>query len=274
MNTSINLICTDFDGTIFAEFEHRPIPDVLVKQIAEFQQAGGKWIINTGRDLSSLLESLGRSRVSIHPDYLVVVERDIYVHNGASYDGFRRWNDACLADHNNLFAHVRSKVPDLSTWITNRHRATLYEDAFSPFCLIAESNEEADSIHVFLEEFAAQIPGLSVVRNDVYMRFCHSTYNKGTALSEICRMLGVSAKETFVAGDHFNDLPMLQRKRAAWLAAPANAIAEVQETVREQGGYVSPFSAGDGVADALRQCLTNGLSETGATPSRSGIEQV
>ena len=255
MKAPIKVICTDFDGTVFAEFEHRPIPDRLVDQIRALQSEGAKWIINTGRDLSSLMEALGRSHVPVQPDYLVLVEREIYVHNGSSYRGLRRWNDSCLTEHNHLFRQVRLEVPSLTSWIASNHNATIYEDAFSPFCLIAESNEAANSIHEFLEDFASQIPCLSVVRNDVYMRFSHSSYNKGTALSEICELLGVPSTDTFAAGDHFNDLPMLKRHRAAWLAAPANAIDNVKDAVRDQGGYISHLNIGDGVSDALEWCL-------------------
>lgn len=260
MSIPIQVICTDFDGTVFAEFESRPIPDCLVEQIATLQAQGVKWIINTGRDLSGLLEALGRSHISIQPDYLVLVEREIYVHDGSAYRGLSHWNEACQADHDRLFRKVRREVPRLSEWVEHNCRATLYEDAFSPLCLIAESNADADRSHAFLEEFASQIPCLSVMRNDVYMRFCHSSYHKGTALSEICGILGVPATATFAAGDHFNDLPMLQRRRAGWLAAPANAVPAVQELIREQGGYLSPRMAGEGVADALQWCLRTARS--------------
>lgn len=255
LNPPIQAICTDFDGTVFAEFEPRPIPDGLVDQIARLQAGGARWIISTGRDLSSLMEALGRSHISIQPDYLVLVEREIYVHDRASYRGLHRWNDTCLSEHNHLFRQVRKEVPALTAWITRNYKATIYEDAFSPFCLIAESAVDADEIHGFLEDFATQIPCLAVVRNDVYMRFSHSSYNKGTALSEICENLRVRPEKTFVAGDHFNDLPMLQRQRAAWLAAPANAVSLVKEQVRSQGGYISEARMGEGVSEALDWCL-------------------
>jgi len=258
MKNPIKVVCTDFDGTVFAEFEHRPIPDCLVEQIGQLQAQGAKWVINTGRDLSGLMEALGRSHIPIQPDYLVLVEREIYVHNGASYRGLQRWNDACQTEHNHLFRQVRLEVPSLTTWIASNHNATIYNDAFSPFCLIAESNDEADRIHEFLEDFASQIPCLSVVRNDIYMRFSHSSYNKGSALSEICEILGVPARETFAAGDHYNDLPMLQRHHAAWLAAPANAVPAVKKAVRDQGGYISGLEMGEGVSDALERCLQEG----------------
>ena len=72
----IKLISTDFDGTLFAEFENPPIPEGLQQQIHDLQARGVKWVINTGRDMSSLMESLGRAHLAIKPDYLVLVEPD------------------------------------------------------------------------------------------------------------------------------------------------------------------------------------------------------
>jgi len=48
---------------------------------------------------------------------------------------------------------------------------------------------------------------------------------------------------------------MLSLDHARWLAAPANAIAAVQNSVRRQNGYVSQWSHGQGVADGLEFCL-------------------
>lgn len=266
MPTSIQIICTDFDGTVFAEFEPHPISPSFVRQIQELQAEGVKWIVNTGRDLSSLLEALGRTHIPVHPDYLVLVEREIYVFKGSSYQSLRYWNDNCRFEHDLLFRQVRQVVPELRQWISQQYRATIYEDAFSPFCLIAESNDEANELHAYLEDFALQIPCLAVVRNDVYLRFCHTSYNKGAALAEIREILGVAPDETFVAGDHFNDLPMLQSQRAVWLSAPSNAIHEVKAQVREQGGHVSEHAFGDGVSDGLQWCLER--TSSGPLPAR------
>jgi hypothetical protein len=94
-----------------------------------------------------------------------------------------------------------------------------------------------------------------VVRNDVYARFSHRDFNKGSALGEIGRLLQVSSDDTFAAGDHLNDLPMLSRDHARWLAAPDNAVEAVKKAVRRQNGYVSQLSHGHGVADGLEFCL-------------------
>src|SRR2546430_2719595 len=205
----IKLISTDFDGTLHADFEDPPVPHDLQALIADLQRQGAKWVINTGRDLSSVMEGIARARLTIRPDYLVVVERDIYLHQAPQYLASEEWNQGCKLAHKELFARVAVDVPMLVDWVNKRFSATLYEDDFSPFCMIAESNEDADAIQVFLESYVAQIPQLTLVRNDVYARFSHAGYNKGTALAEIGRQLGVDAGEIFAAGDHLNDLPML-----------------------------------------------------------------
>src|SRR6266478_1443497 len=107
MSLPIKLISTDFDGTLFAEFENPPIPDVLQRVIADLQAKGAKWAINTGRDMSSLMESLGRAGIRIEPDYLILVEREIYVHQESVYVGLEQWNSACATAHAELFARVR-----------------------------------------------------------------------------------------------------------------------------------------------------------------------
>jgi len=251
MSLPIKIISTDFDGTFFAEFENPPVPRELQRLIGQLQQAGTKWLINTGRDLSSLLESMARAHLSVRPDYLVVVEREIYVHEKSQYVGWEDWNRTCAQAHAELFARVRADLPQLVGWVNERFDASVYEDSYSPFCLIAEDNKDADVIHEYLEAYCAQVPRLTVVRNDVYARFSHEAYSKGTALSEIARRLGVSRDYILAAGDHLNDLPMLSREHARWLVAPSNAIELVKQTVRRQEGFVSDEPHGYGVARGL-----------------------
>jgi hydroxymethylpyrimidine pyrophosphatase-like HAD family hydrolase len=260
MNLPIKLISTDFDGTLFAEFENPPIPERLQQLIGDLQARGAKWAINTGREMSSLMEALARAKIAVEPDYLVLVEREIHQHQDSRYVALEDWNSACARAHAELFARVLPYLPDIIAWISARFHAQIYDDAYSPFCLIAGNNGDADVIHKYLNEYARKIPHLAVVRNDVYARFCHVAYNKGTALAELTRRLGLSCEDVFATGDHLNDLPMLSRSYARWLAAPANAVFEVKDAVRRQEGFVSELPCGHGVADALAFCL--------AAPSR------
>jgi len=152
MHQKIKLISTDFDGTLFAEFENPPIPIELQAQIGELQARGVKWVINTGRDMSSLMEALGRAGISIEPDYLVLVEREIHFHQDSQYVGLEEWNGACTRAHAELFGRVQQDLPEIVSWINARFHARIYEDSYSPFCLIAGNNLDADAVHAYLTE--------------------------------------------------------------------------------------------------------------------------
>jgi hypothetical protein len=255
MNLPIRLISTDFDGTLHADCENPPVPHDLQELIGGLQREGAKWVINTGRDLSSVMEGIARARLTIRPDYLVVVEREIYLEDESQYLPCVPWNDSCREAHADLFKRVRVDVPRLIDWVHKRFSATLYEDAYSPFCLIANSNDDADAIHAYLEAYSAEVPNLSVVRNDVYARFSHTSFNKGTALAEIARQLGIAREHVFAAGDHLNDIPMLCGDYAGCLVAPDNAIGVIKELVRKQNGYISHQPWGHGVARGLEHYL-------------------
>lgn len=258
----IKLLSTDFDGTVFAEFEQPPVPRKLQELIASLQARGVCWVINTGRDMAALMESLGRSHLTVRPDYLVLVEREIYQHDHGRYVSVDPWNQRCREDHRQLFQGVRRDLPALIHWIRQRFDATLYEDAYSPLCMIAANSQEADAIVGHLEAYARSVPGLTLVRNDVYARFSHAAYSKGTALGEIQRLLQLDPESTVAAGDHFNDLPMLSRQHAHHLLAPANAIEPVRQAVLSQGGYVSQAVVGQGVLEGLRRILNATESTT------------
>jgi HAD superfamily hydrolase (TIGR01484 family) len=255
MNLPIQLLSTDFDGTLHAEYENPPVPEDLQYLLAELQSKGLSWVINTGRDLSSLMETLGRAQLTIWPDYVVTVEREIHCRNGGQYVPIQEWNGRCQAAHEQLFTRVRADVPRLTQWVKSRFRATIYEDAFSPFCLIAGNNPEADAILAYVEEYCRTVPNLTVVRNDVYARLSHSDFNKGSALGEVGRRLRITPAQTVAAGDHFNDLPMLSTRYARYLIAPANAVPAVKDAVRRQGGHVSEECFGHGVAQGVRSLL-------------------
>src|SRR3954453_2103511 len=103
----LKLISTDFDGTLHADIEDPPVPHDLQALIGDLQRQGAKWIINTGRDLSSVMEGIARARLSIRPDYLVVVEREIYLQDQSQYLSCTSWNDECHQAHAELFRKVR-----------------------------------------------------------------------------------------------------------------------------------------------------------------------
>lgn len=255
MRASIRLVVTDFDGTIFNEFESPPVPIPFQEQIRQMQSTGCQWIVATGRDMSSLMEAIGRARLKVEPDWVVLVEREIYRRQGAQFIPVQPWNEQCSSVHAELFAQIAGDIPQLLIHINANHNAVVYSDRYSPICVIGENNHEADRVYQFLCDYARQVPHLTVVRNDVYMRFAHEAFNKGSAVDHIRSLLRVPPEEVFIAGDHLNDIPMLQPAYGRCLAAPANAIPEVKSHVLAHGGYISCLPAGLGTHDALMRYL-------------------
>ena len=61
----------------------------------------------------------------------------------------------------------------------------------------------------------------------------------------------IPADSVFAAGDHFNDISMLDGSYAKMIACPANAIDPVKELVRCSQGYIAERCWADGIAEAV-----------------------
>ena len=245
------ILSTDFDGTIHEDFGHSPIPTAFWDRLQLLRTAGVVWVINTGRDLTSLMESMGRAHSPFMPDYVVAVEREIYRHSGGHFEPVEPWNTRCHADHREAFQRHAASIRQLMQTIEQEHDATLYDDVWSPLCVIARSNRQMDEIQVILEVFCQQAKELAVVRNDVYVRLSHRHYSKGTALQEIQLLTGIPPERTLAAGDHLNDLSMLRPEIARYLVTPANGISVIRKQVLAGGGYVASENAGLGTLEGL-----------------------
>src|SRR5262249_58625750 len=121
--------------------------------------------------------------------------------------------------------------------------------------LRAESDQEMDRIVQFIERARKKEPKLNYQRNTIYPRFCHADYHKGAALLELARLIDIPRENIFAAGDHHNDISMLNGDVAGMPACPANAIEEVKAAVRSAGGYIAQRQHGARVHEALKYFL-------------------
>ena len=145
-------------------------------------------------------------------------------------------------------ADVLAEVVD---FVNQKTKARIIYEPDGLAGLIAASEEEMDRVTEFIEEARQKQPKFNYQRNTVYLRFCHADYHKGAALAELARLIQIPRENIFAAGDHHNDISMLDGEVAAMPACPANAIREVKEAVRAAGGYVAGREHGAGVYDAL-----------------------
>ena len=249
----IKLLSTDFDGTLVDHAARPPVQPALFDALRELRREGVIWAINTGRELAHIDEGLRDFGFPLEPDYVLTSEREVFHRGpGGDWQDFGDWNERCYRAHDELFAAADSLLGDVRTFLAREVKAHPIYDGRRMVGLAAASDAEMDRVCEFLDRERARVPGFNYHRNSIYVRFSHEDYSKGTALAELGRLLQIGPDEIFAAGDHFNDLPMLDGLHAHWVACPANAGAEVKKVVSSAGGYVAAAECSGGVVEALR----------------------
>lgn len=256
MSSKIQLLSTDFDGTLVSHASDPVFDRDCMELIRELQQAGAIWAINTGRSVGLLEEGLEDFAFPLQPDFILTSERDVFRPSERGWEPYGDWNERCARAHAELYDSASSLLAEVVDFIGRKTKAQLIYEAEEPAGLIASSEEEMDRVTQFIDRARQKQPKLHYQRNTVYLRFCHADYHKGAALAELSRLTEVSRETVFAAGDHHNDLSMLDGRYAALPACPANAIDEVKEAVRRAGGCVAEKEFGAGVHEALRHFLS------------------
>ncbi len=249
----IQLLSTDFDGTLIGHpSDGRCCPD-LADALAAFKRAGGQWAVNTGRSLDHALEGLAIFSAPVPPDYLLTNEREVFHRDGADrWVDFGDWNRICRARHAELFSRSRGIFDRILSHVDDSPDVTIIRESGDPVGLVTSDESIMDEVVGRLCAVRAEFPDFNYQRNTIYLRFCHADYHKGSALGELSRLIGLRRHQVFAAGDHFNDLPMLDGAYAGKVACPANAIAQVRAAVRRNGGCVAAAKWGSGIAEAMR----------------------
>ncbi len=250
----IRLLSTDFDGTIVSRVSEPVLDRRCIKLIREMQNAGAVWAINTGRSVDLLESGLADFAFPIRPDFILTSERDVFRpgQNGDKWEAFGDWNERCAREHAELFNSAQSVLAEVVDFVSQKTKARLIYHSEGLEGLVATDDEEMNRITEFIERARTKEPKFNYQRNTVYLRFCHADYHKGAALAELSRLIDIPRENIFAAGDHHNDISMLDGRIAAMPSCPANAIDEVKNAVRAAGGYVAQREHGAGVYDALR----------------------
>lgn len=247
----MHLLSTDFDGTLTTHHLDGRCSPAFADILLQHKASGGVWAVNTGRGVEHAIEGVTQFRAPVRPDFLLTNEREIFC---SARDGrwtpHREWNDLCHLRHSELYERAKSLIRQIQAWAADEPDVTVIEEHGIVSGILTPTEEAMTGVAEFLDRESAAVPDFSYQRNTVYVRFCHRDYHKGTSLGELSRMLGIDRSSVLAAGDHFNDIPMLDGRYAAWTCCPSNAIPEVREVVLAAGGHVADKPAGDGVAEA------------------------
>ena len=257
MDRKIRLISTDFDGTLVAHDNDPVLDSGCIELIGQLQRDGALWTINTGRSVELLESGLLDFEFPIRPDFILTSERDVFrpSRNGGKWEPFGDWNDRCAQAHAELFNSAQSVLTEIIDFVNRDTKARVIYLGAAAEGVVATSEEEMDRITEFVEQVRTRQPEFNYQRNTIYLRFCHADYHKGAALAELSRLINIPREEIFAAGDHHNDVSMLDGRFAAMPTCPANAIDPVKDTVRSARGYVAEREFGAGVREALLHFL-------------------
>ena len=249
----IRLLSTDFDGTLVDHSAVPPVDPLLFSVLEALRGKGVHWAINTGRDLHFVDDGLREFAFPIEPDFVLTAEREVFHRGpGGEWRDFGDWNQRCYRAHDELFEKSSGLLSDIERFVEQEAvEANLIWEGGRLVGMAAQDEPEMDRICMFLERERVRVPGFAYMRNTIWVRFCHEAYSKGTALGELGRLTGIGRDEIFAAGDHYNDLPMLDGVYARWVCCPANSVPVVQETIRRVGGYVAQRRCSSGVVEAL-----------------------
>jgi len=255
MPVKIQLLSTDFDGTLVSHASDPVFDRDCMQLIAELQRGGAIWAINTGRSVGLLEEGLEDFAFPMLPDFILTSERDVFRPTQHGWEPYGDWNARCAQAHAELYDSASSILAEVVDFVSRRTKARVIYESDAVAGLIASSEEEMDRLAKFIDQAKAHEPKFHYQRNTVYLRFCHADYHKGAALAELSRLTEIPREAIFAAGDHHNDISMLDGRYAAYPSCPANAIEEVKTAVRHAGGRVAEKEFGGGVHEALQYFL-------------------
>jgi HAD superfamily hydrolase (TIGR01484 family) len=253
-DSSILLLSTDFDGTLVDHEGNPPVSPELFAALEALRAKGVLWAVNTGRVLWHIEAGLHEFKFPISPDYVLTSERELFHRDpSGKWVDYGDWNQRCAADHDALFQQASPLLADIHARFDAVPWAHFEYDGERMVGIVTESDAQMDDVCAFLENERLRIPGFNFMRNTVYLRFCHEAYSKGTALGELTRLIGMERQNIFAAGDHYNDISMLDGRFAKWVTCPGNACEPVKRLVRNAGGYVAEGTASFGIVEALKR---------------------
>lgn len=249
------LICTDFDGTLTSH-EHAPLASEFFEQIEELRRHRPViWVVNTGRNWDSLVEGIESRNMPIWPDWAIVIERHIYEIKKQKPFGLKEWNQQCDSSHNKLFKQEEKIFKAIRDEFENDDTVEFIanDEGGAPIGLFVRNEKRADEVHVFLNTWLRpEKTDLMCMRNAIWFRFSHRNFHKGSSLETLCKHLELEPRHCFAAGDHHNDIHMLDRRYAHHLTCPGNAVPAVKEHLLTQpGSYIAEKKHELGVLEAL-----------------------
>lgn len=253
------ILCFDFDGTLVHPQSDPVFHPGLGQMIQMLRAQGAAWVVNTGRSLAQTIEGLAQHGIYMEPDYIIAQECDIYKPGFFSrWTDFGPWNRQARRAHERFVKDHQASLTAIRQMVETQTKASFITGEDGAVGIVGTHDAEMDAICAYIDSHVRQFPDIGYQRNSIYLRFSHSGYSKGTALSELSRLLGLTSAACFAAGDNYNDLSMLDPHHARMIACPGNALDPIKHVVHSRGGYVATKTASEGMMQALTHFFGGG----------------
>jgi len=247
------ILSFDFDGTLLAPESEPAVDSHFFEMMKQLRERGWIWGINTGRSEGQMKQGFMEGEFPFLPDFLVARERELFTPGEfGRWMPVTEWNKQMEKDHKKFFRKMKKPIYRVKKFVDRETKANWVEESEGAVGVIASDEAEMAEICRVIDEEVLQFPILGYLRNSIYLRFSHKDYHKGSSLAEVARRTGVGPASIFAVGDGHNDLEMLDRQYAHYIACPNNAHNDIKERVKAQGGYVAKERGSKGVIEALR----------------------
>lgn len=252
--SGIRLIVTDLDGTLISNPSEFPLYADFRKKMNELRKEEGvTWAICTGRALSSFRSFFSPMRLmEIAPDFVIIRHAYIYSVGKTIYVPHVFWNLHIFYLIWNSESYIRETLSEwddmmrcfpsgMTSVFRGKRRLWMRFD----------SEDAAAKVEDTLKQRAANLRFLQIFRRKLEVDVRAIPFTKGLAVSELAQHLGIDSANILTIGDGHNDISMLDPKVAGMTGCPANARAEVMQTVHDARGHIARKEGLHGLIEIL-----------------------
>ncbi len=242
------LVVSDMDGTLLTP-DMRLLP-ANIEAIRLFRAMGGHFTVATGRTPAS---------VELYPQLCALLDPVITCGGGVIYDTAKheilRYSTLPPTAVRKVLHEVQQNFPQVGIMVSGDD-LRLYKLASSPNLqrliedeqmtyferpldnlpehwikvLFAAEPKELEKLDAYIAEHS--YPGMQFLHTgEYYFEVMPQGVSKGSALAQLCELLGIPADNTYAIGDYYNDIALM--RSAGCAVAVSNAPIDVQEVANE-----------------------------------------
>jgi len=254
--SAITVVCLDFDGTIMRYDPTEHFHPEIIGALNTFERAGVEWVAHSGRTFESQLQIILHC-TEVHglrhrPVAICHHECFIHVREGGAYAPLEAWNGQALRWLAELDAQVQAKpFRDRLDVLIRRYAPEVYRrESVNVFHLPGPDEERLPFVQD-LNALLSAIPFAATVCNGEWITINDARLGKGNVLKAYLEYRELHPACVLAAGDHENDLSMLDGRVTPHVACPGNAYPSVREAVQRAGGYVASAHGPEGTLEAF-----------------------